>query len=264
MNFSSQAQPSIFVRDEGTGESVLLLHGHTLDHRVWDDVSHDLVAAGLRTLCPDLRGHGRSDRPSRGYHWSHHVADVVGVLAQRDITSAVVVGFSYGGGVALEMALEHPGLVQRLILVSPVLPDRPFEDEFMANLKQVARTIRGEGLRQAMEGPWLASPLFTPSLRRPGVRDRLAAIVRDFPGADYLAESIDPPARDWTVPERLGEIRAATVVLTGELEMAGFRGWAAEIAAGVPEARLAVVSGCGHLLPFEAPDAIVAAVTGGA
>lgn len=250
----------IHYLDEGEGKPVLLIHGHTLDHRVFDEVATRLREAGLRLIRPDLRGHGQSSVPPSGYHWSHHAGDMAAVLDQAGVRRATVVGFSLGGGVALELALERPELVGGLVLIDAVLPDRPFEPEFMANLKEVARTIRSEGLRAAMEGPWASSPLFAPSLAKPGIRDKLEEILRDFPGADYLAKERDRVARGWTVPDRLGEIAVPTTVLVGGEDMPGFVAFSREIASGIPGARLEPVPGCGHLVPLEAPETVARSV----
>ncbi|MCG6963879.1 MAG: alpha/beta hydrolase [Acidobacteria bacterium] len=252
----------IHYGDEGSGAPVLLIHGHTLDLRVWDDVAPLLTAAGLRVIRPDLRGHGRSEMPSKGYHWSHHAADMEAVLEDAAVEHATVVGFSLGGGVALEMAVSHPKLVERLVLMSPVMPDRPFEPAFLDNLKQVARVARSEGIGAAMAGPWAGSPLFARSISKPGVRERLSTIVADFPGADYLASERDHVDRGWTVPERLGTVGAATLVLVGGDEMAGFRAFAEEAAGSIPGARLEVLAGCGHLLPLEAPGEVAHRIIG--
>ena len=182
---------TIAYRDEGEGPAVLLLHGHTLDGRVFDGLASALTERGFRTIRPDLRGHGRSSRPPQGYHWSHHCADILAVLDDAEVPRAAVVGFSLGGGVALEMAITVPERVDSLCLIDPVMPDRPFEDEFMMNLKEVAKTARVEGIRAAMEGPWMRSPLFAASFERPGIKEKAAVIVRDFPGAEYLAEARD-------------------------------------------------------------------------
>jgi pimeloyl-ACP methyl ester carboxylesterase len=87
---------------------VLLIHGHTLDRRVWEPVMPGLRAAGLRIVRPDLRGHGLSDRPDSGYHLSHHAADLAAVLESCGLEEAVVAGYSVGGGIALELALTMP------------------------------------------------------------------------------------------------------------------------------------------------------------
>ena len=81
-------------------------------------------------------------------------------------------------------------------------------------------------------------------------------MVGEFPGADYLATSRDSAAREWTVPDRLGEVGVPTVVAVGEREMDGFRAFADEAVAGIAGARAVVVPGAGHLLPLETPDVV--------
>ncbi len=250
----------IFYLDEGGGWPVLLLHGHTLDHRIWDNVTPALFERGLRVIRPDLRGHGRSTMPSKGYHVSHHAGDMVAVLDAVGVERATVVGFSLGGGVAMELVVTHPERVAGLALVAPVMPDRPFETAFLDNLKAVARVARTEGIRAAMVGPWASSPLFRVSLAKPGIRERVEPILLDFPGAEYLATERDRVEREWTVPERLKEVQVPTAVLVGGDEMPGFKGYAREAAERIPGASVRDVPDCGHLLPVEAPAEVVSAI----
>jgi pimeloyl-ACP methyl ester carboxylesterase len=178
------------------------------------------------------------------------------VLDAVGVERAAVVGYSLGGGVALEMALTVPERVGSLALLSPVLPDRPFEEAFFANLREVARVIRADGVAAAMRGPWLESPLWAGSVLEPRVRQKLDEIVGEFPGAEYLATERDHVERDWIVPDRLGEIEVPTLVMVGEREMTGFRGFAEETAAGLPNARLDVLSDLGHVHLLQNPDRI--------
>jgi len=247
---------SLHFEVEGDGEPVLLIHGHTLDLTIWDDLVGPLVAAGLRVIRYDLRGHGSSSRPDFDYRVSDHAQDAFSILDGAEVSRAAVIGYSIGGGVGLEMALTEPDRVSRLGLLSPVLPDRPFEAAFFDNLRQVARVARTEGIGAAMVGPWMTSPLWASSLARPGVAERLEAIVRNFPGADYLATERDTPQRDWVVPDRLAEIDIPTCVAVGAREMPGFRAWAKEIAAGIPGAGLEILDGLGHLHFLEDPDRV--------
>ncbi len=252
---------TLFFEDEGDGRPVLLIHGHTLDRRVWEAVLPALRAAGCRTVRPDLRGHGRSTRPDSEYHVSHHAADMEAVLDAAGVDQATVAGFSIGGGIALEMALRRPARVGAMVLLAPVMPDRPFEAAFMDSMREVARVARSEGIEAAMRGPWARCQLFAHSFSKPGVREAAEAILQGFPGAEYLATRRDQVVREWTVPERLQEIDAPTLVLVGELEMPGFRAFAAEAAEGIPDARLEVVADCGHLLPLEEPDLVGRRIT---
>jgi len=250
----------LYYEDEGSGDPVLLIHGHTQDRRIWDPVMPELREAGIRVLRPDLRGHGRSSRPDSGFHWIDHAADMAAVLDDAGVDSAAVVGYSVGGGIAFEMALTMVGRVESLLLMSPVMPDRAFEPAFMENLMQVARVARTDGIAAAMAGPWAENPLFEFSFSRPGIREAAEKITRDFPGAEYLATKRDAVERSWTVPDRLVEIEAPTVVLAGNRETPGFRAWAEEAAAGIPGARLEVFEDCGHLLPLEEPDRVAQAI----
>lgn len=256
MPYARNDDVELYYQDEGTGRPLLLIHGHTLDHRVWDLIAPGLHQSGFRLIRPDLRGHGKSTRPDRGYHVSHHAADMTTLLDAVGVDRAAVVGYSLGGGVALEMALTEPQRVESLALMSPVLPDRPHEDAFFANLREVARVVRSEGVAAAMMGPWMESPLWTGSLEDPAVRAKVTSIVGDFPGAEYLATERDHVDRDWSVPDRLAEIEVPTLVLVGENEMAGFRGSAEEIASGIPNARLELLAGLGHLHLLQAPDLV--------
>ncbi len=253
---------TIHYEDEGPGKPVLLIHGHTMDRRIWGPVMPDLRAADLRVLRPDLRGHGLSARPDFGYHVSHHASDMAAVLDAAGVDSATVVGYSIGGGVALEMALTVPERLTGLVLMSPVMPDRPFEPAFMDNLREVARVTRSEGIEAAMLGPWASNPLFEFSFSKPGVREAAMAINRDFPGAEYLATKRDRIEREWSVPERLSEIDVVTVVIAGDRETPGFRAYAEEAAERIRGARVEIFEDCGHLLPLEEPDRVARTIIG--
>jgi len=253
---------TLHYEDEGPGKPVLLIHGHTMDRRIWDPVMPELRAADLRVLRPDLRGHGLSTRPDFGYHLSHHASDMEAVLDNAGIESATVVGYSIGGGVALEMALTLPTRLNGLVLMSPVMPDRPFEAAFMDNLREVAQVARTEGIEAAMLGPWASNPLFEFSFSKTGIRDAAMVINRDFPGAEYLATQRDRIEREWTAPDRLSEIEVQTTVVAGACETPGFRAYAEEAAAGIPGARIEFFEDCGHLLPLEEPDRVARAIIG--
>ena len=257
---STNGDVTIYYEDEGSGEPVLLIHGHTMDRRIWDPILPGLLGAELRILRPDLRGHGRSTRPDFGYHVSHHAADMAVVLDDAGIDSATVVGYSIGGGVALEMALTMAERLCGLVLISPVMPDRPFEPAFMENLREVARVTRSEGIEAAMLGPWASNPLFAHSFSKPGIRESAESINRDFPGAEYLATKRDRVERQWTVPERLSEIEIPTAVIAGDRETPGFRTFAEEAATGIRNAQLEFFENCGHLLPLEEPDRVAHAI----
>ncbi|WP_345353468.1 alpha/beta hydrolase [Rhodococcus olei] len=106
----------IAVQDVGDGRPVILLAGFGLDHTVWD-AQVTMLSATHRTLCIDLRGTGQSDKPRLGYTLSELTADVVGVADALGLGSFDLVGWSFGGQVAFNLAARHPERVRRLVLV---------------------------------------------------------------------------------------------------------------------------------------------------
>ena len=111
----------LYYSDRGSGEPVVLLHGFTTTHvgnwdrRGWIDM---LARSGFRVLALDFRSHGRSDRvyePSEAAT-ARLTADVVALLDHTAVARADLIGFSMGGGVALDVAMTNPERVRRLVV----------------------------------------------------------------------------------------------------------------------------------------------------
>ncbi|GAB3410048.1 alpha/beta fold hydrolase [Flindersiella endophytica] len=110
----------LFVQDEGAGEPVLLLHGWPDTHALWRRQVPALNAAGYRTIAPDLRGFGASDKPDdvSGYGLLQVVGDLLGLLDRLDIPRANVVGHDWGGAIGCMLAAMAPGRVSSLTCLS--------------------------------------------------------------------------------------------------------------------------------------------------
>lgn len=104
----------------GSGRPVLLIHGWTLAHEVWDRPMQVLAAAGHQAIAIDLRGHGDSDAPLGGYGIEQLAADGAAVLSAVAAEPATVVGWSLGGLTALRMAHDFPDLVSGVVTVASV------------------------------------------------------------------------------------------------------------------------------------------------
>jgi pimeloyl-ACP methyl ester carboxylesterase len=106
------------IAEAGTGPLVLLLHGFP---EFWWSWRHQLVAlaeAGYHAVAPDLRGYGASDKPPRGYDAPTLAADVAGIVRALGERDAVVVGHDWGAQLAWSMAVLHPSVVRRLVVLS--------------------------------------------------------------------------------------------------------------------------------------------------
>ena len=112
------------VRDEGSGTPVLLLHGFPDTGDLWRNQIPALVGGGFRTIVPDLRGRGRSDRPEavEAYRLTNIVNDVTGSLDALDVPRAHVVGHDWGAVVAWLVAALASDRVDRLVVLSVGMP----------------------------------------------------------------------------------------------------------------------------------------------
>ncbi|MDQ6709104.1 MAG: alpha/beta hydrolase [Candidatus Dormibacteraeota bacterium] len=112
------------VRDAGSGTPVILLHGFPDTGHVWRNQVRALAGAGFRTIVPDLRGRGRSAKPTAvtDYRLPAIVKDVTGMLDALGIERAHVVGHDWGAGVAWLTAMLAPQRVDRLVAISVGAP----------------------------------------------------------------------------------------------------------------------------------------------
>jgi pimeloyl-ACP methyl ester carboxylesterase/2-polyprenyl-6-methoxyphenol hydroxylase-like FAD-dependent oxidoreductase len=110
----------INVADTGSGPAVLLLHGWPDDHRLWRHQVAALTAAGYRTIAPDLRGFGDSDKPGGTEHYGmiQLVGDLVGLLDHLGVPRAHVVGHDWGGAIGSVLASMVPDRVASLTCLS--------------------------------------------------------------------------------------------------------------------------------------------------
>jgi len=109
------------VNELGKGPPVVMIHGWPQHSGCWRHVA-PLLCDDLRLICPDLRGFGASDAPGRGYDPTTFAADMVALLDALGIERAHVVGHDWGGAAAFEMALRHPGRVDRLLVLNTIPP----------------------------------------------------------------------------------------------------------------------------------------------
>ncbi|MFF2060079.1 alpha/beta fold hydrolase [Rhodococcus qingshengii] len=108
----------VAVRELGAGPPVLLIHGWSLSHEVWDRQIRVLAESGHRVLAMDLRGHGESDKPLGPYDIGTLASDAAAVLKVAEVDDAVVVGWSLGAMTALRLGHDAPNLIGKIVLVA--------------------------------------------------------------------------------------------------------------------------------------------------
>ncbi|MDB5868172.1 MAG: alpha/beta hydrolase fold protein [Polaromonas sp.] len=113
----------LYVKDWGSGQPVILLHGWPLSADSWDDQAMAIADAGYRAIAYDRRGFGRSSQPWSGYDYDTLTDDLAAVIEQTGAHNAVLVGFSMGGGEVARYMSRHGGKsVAKAALISSVVP----------------------------------------------------------------------------------------------------------------------------------------------
>lgn len=249
---------SLEVRSGGAGLPLLLLHGFTGRGSGW--AAHlPALRAFRRTVIVDLLGHGRSDAPAdpARYAVPRQADDLAALLRSLGGAPADVLGYSMGARIALQLALDHPAVVGRLVLESPSagLADPGERERRRLADEALARTIEGEGV-PAFVDHWQGQPIFAShAALSPAARARLRR-QRTGHTAAGLANSLRGGGQGAMIPlhPRLGEIRIPTLVVAGGLDALGCER-AAAVAGGIGGAGLEVVDGAGHTPHLEQPAA---------
>lgn len=235
----------------GSGSPVVLVHGGSLDASMWDG-QVALLESAHTVIRYDLRGHGKSTSPSAPF--SHH-EDLRWLLDALDVPMAELVGLSLGGRIAIDFALAHPERVGKLVLAAPGISGKPFHDPFiLENLAELlAAKEKGEHERavEHILRMWVDGPHRTPERVDPAVRGfcrelNFASVTRPE-GAGHSF------ATEFGAADRVGELRAETLLLVGELDCADMLDTAGLIERAAPRVQRHTLPGVGHMINLEAP-----------
>jgi len=100
--------------------TVIFLHGLSANHTTWKTIFEKFRDFNLNYLAPDLRGHGHSDKSKkrRLYKFSVFTDDLKQIIEKENLSKVVLVGYSFGGSIALDYAIKYPTTVEGLVLIS--------------------------------------------------------------------------------------------------------------------------------------------------
>jgi non-heme chloroperoxidase len=244
----------------GTGPPVVLVHGFGVSADEWNLVQPSLVADHWTVLAYDHRGHGRSTLGSDGLTATALWRDFAAVLASHDVTEAIIVCHSMGNFVGLGALGFWPELQRRvraIVCVAPVTghaargaPAARLQIPLVrAGVAQRLAAIPPAGrlLARANLGPRVSDPVVE------ATRRVLCEIPRQLaPLAAMLARE--------SITSALPAIDVPVTVLSGDADRLTPRWHADLIVERIARARLLSLPGVGHMVNWESPDAIVAAV----
>ncbi len=242
----------IFGIHAGDGPALMLLHAGVADHRMWRDQIAALET-DFHVIAYDRREFGRTVSPDEPFT---HFEDLAIVLDHFGAESAILIGCSQGGRIAIDFALANPGRVPALALVStdisgaPPEPVPPGVEQLSDALDQAEDAGDLDRVNAIEAHLWLDGPL-SPEGRVEGeARD----LFLDMNGIALRKPEIPKERAPPSAYERLTELTMPTLLVWGDLDFAYIRSRYAYLARTLPDARTAELAGTAHLPSLEQPE----------
>lgn len=257
--------PDLFAIEQGEGPPLLLLHGFGANAHTWAKI-RVMLSLRHRVFALDLKGFGQSPKPDApGYSLGDHAEAVLGFIARRRLDELAIVGHSFGGAVALQVALalreRRAARLRSLVLIGSMGWPQPIPALF--------RALRTSGLGEAIMsgiGPvWMVRLVMLMGYYDPRrIEDSTVAAYAGPLGARATRRALLRTVRE-TSPEhleallpRLSSIGAPVTLLWGRQDRVVPLSIATRLQAAIPGARLIVLDGCGHIPQEEFPDGTLA------
>lgn len=237
---------------EGPGDTVLWIHGYTLDSSSWEELWRRLP--GWRHVGIDMPGHGNS-RPMMAGEDLPAMARRIGRLA-LDQGARHVVALSFGATLALQVAIEFPEAFATLILGSPALGGGPQEAEVGVRYEELKLLYETAGAGRHMRELWMTSPpnIFKGAEHNPPLWEKLCDIVGRHTWAELRDSHMRVLGTHAQREEELRRIGAASLVLVGDNEMHAFKRCAELIRRAIPNCRRVYLPDAWHLCMLEEPE----------
>ena len=238
------------VELDGDEDAPVMMMHHSLatSHMMWEDLATAL-SQNFQVLRYDARGHGRTDAPQGPYNFEQLAGDAVGLMDALGLNKAHHVGISMGGMVAQVLGFMAPQRVETLTLVatSSKMAQKagPIWDQRLAG-------VREKGMEHQVEQT--IKRWFTKEFRdeQDPVIGEISELIRQTPINGYCGWGA--AIRDLDITNRLGEIRAPTLIMVGAEDPGTPPANSQLIAQHINGAQLHIVPEVSHMLPLQKPD----------
>jgi 3-oxoadipate enol-lactonase len=242
---------SIAYRDTGSGTPILFIHGHPFNQSMWDPQIAALTWK-YRVITFDLRGYGASEVPTAEATTLETMAsDINALLDHLNIPKAIIAGLSMGGQIAMAFAEQYPHRLSRLILAATF----PQADTEVAIKTRRATADRFIQQGSVLPGGEMIPKLIAPaSLKRdPEIAVKVFTMIAYTPPAGAAAALRGRALRkDYT--ESLTRITVPTLIIVGTEDAYTNVETAKQMHQSIPNSRIEVFEGIGHLPNLEAAD----------
>jgi pimeloyl-ACP methyl ester carboxylesterase len=254
--FAGANGTQIYYEMLGEGHPFVLIHGGYMDRRMWDDQFH-AFAEYYRVIRYDVRGFGKSELPQVPYADRQDLYDLLKVLG---VEKTYLLGLSLGGIIVIDFTLEHPTMLDALILVGS--PVAGFPRELLYTEEQLeqqrSRWAAFEKARQERNIPALVDalmedPTLVPSSNYPAARQRVRNNLSEY----SFAWVLDPAPRQELDPsayERLSEIHVPTLIMLGAKDDPRLSKDADKLERTILGARRVTIAETHHMPNMEKPE----------
>ena len=244
---------AVDVHEQGSGPAFFLIHGAGSDGGMWAEDAAWL-AESWRFITYDRRGYQGSSESPRD--WAAHTDDAIALLEKLDAAPAVVAGYSAGAMAALGVCVQRPELVERLVLIDPVVHPRKSMTPGLAATfvrMQLARRVRGAEAGMRVWMPYVTShstggSLWTSGRMRPERRER---VLGNGEGVFADLGSRESPA---LTEEAIRAIDKPVAIIGAGLSPSFIKRSIERLRELLPRAEFAEVAEAGHVLAFEQPE----------
>ena len=244
---------------EKNADTVVLLHGFSIPHFIWDPTFFTLIEAGYRVLRYDLYGRGYSDRPKTAYTLDLFARQLSDLLDALEISDPIYLcGLSMGGPISATFTARHPERVKKLALFAPVggsaIPQTlPFKLLSIPGLGELLMGLFGEktlvdGIAEDFYDPKLIdhfTSLYRPQLKLQGFGRAILSTMRN----DALRDSS-------AVYRLVGETGIPVLLVWGREDKTVPYEQSQEVAASISQAAFHTIENSGHIPHYENADEV--------
>jgi len=240
----------IYYEVLGTGYPLVFINGGNMDCRMWDDQFEEF-AQYYRVIRYDLRGSGKSETPKKPFYI---IDDLCALLRVLNVNKTYIVGLSLGGSIAIQFTVEHPEMVDALVLVGSGLVGFKWSEDDTRRIMKIFKSVTDKkSAVNAME-EWLKNPYMIPAMEKPNVARRVRKICLENYRALLTDSTLGSQPKAPSI-QRLSEITAPTLIVIGERDVPDIHGVANVLKENIVGAKKTIIEGAGHIVNMEKSEA---------